>query len=76
MTEADIRKHADIIARHATMNDRQRQTEDSNEVTKSAVALLADFLVNVHRIADAQELTASLLKADAALAPVSSDTRD
>jgi hypothetical protein len=56
MTEkSPILKDVDVVMAFLTASDKARQTIDTGPVAKAGFNLLAGFLINVQRIADAQE---------------------
>ena len=55
MTESPILKDVNTITNFMAMSDKARQTTDMAPIAKAAFNLLAGFLINVQRIADAQE---------------------
>jgi len=66
MNTADrIKDDVEVVAKYIMTPDSVKHVGDQSEVRHALLRLLSGFLINVHRIAVAQERVADLLQADA-----------
>jgi len=61
MTNNPILQDVDTVVKFVTSSDKAQQVADTAKVARAAFNLLAGFLINVQRIADAQEQKKPLL---------------